>query len=127
MSGGFNKYRCKYFLSYNCPNWVFMNGHACGSCLAEGREAMEPAESTGALATWRQPTEVCVPKAFQGTLQYIIMEAVPNATAGSYWTLRQKVLDPRTQMSQININQITTSDTPRPVMATTGIPMQVRY
>ncbi|CAP71134.1 uncharacterized protein PODANS_6_5020 [Podospora anserina S mat+] len=110
MSGGFNKYRCKYFLSYNCPNWVFMNGHACGSCLVS-----------------LIPTEVCVPKAFQGTLQYIIMEAVPNATAGSYWTLRQKVLDPRTQMSQININQITTSDTPRPVMTTTGIPMQVRY
>jgi hypothetical protein len=32
-SGGFYKYRCKYFLSHNCPNWVYCNGHACANCL----------------------------------------------------------------------------------------------
>ena len=32
-SGGFYKYRCKYFLTHNCPNWVYANGHACALCL----------------------------------------------------------------------------------------------
>lgn len=32
-SGGFYKYRCKYFLTHNCPNWVYANGHACSMCL----------------------------------------------------------------------------------------------
>jgi hypothetical protein len=32
-SGGFYKYRCKYFYTYNCPNWVYCNGHACAMCL----------------------------------------------------------------------------------------------
>jgi len=34
MSGGFHKYRCKYFLSeYVCLNWVYVNGRACACCL----------------------------------------------------------------------------------------------
>jgi hypothetical protein len=32
-SGGFYKYRCKHFYTYNCPNWVYCNGHACAMCL----------------------------------------------------------------------------------------------
>jgi len=32
-TGGFYKYRCKYFYTYNCPNWVYCNGHACAMCL----------------------------------------------------------------------------------------------
>ncbi|KAK4115621.1 hypothetical protein N656DRAFT_775547 [Canariomyces notabilis] len=32
-SGGFYKYRCKYFWTYNCDNWVYANGHACQMCL----------------------------------------------------------------------------------------------
>ncbi len=32
-SGGFYKYRCKYFYTYNCPNWVWINGVACPACL----------------------------------------------------------------------------------------------
>lgn len=32
-SGGFYKYRCKYFYTHNCPNWVYCNGHACAMCL----------------------------------------------------------------------------------------------
>ncbi len=33
MSGGFYKYRCKNFYTYNCTNWVYSNGHACADCL----------------------------------------------------------------------------------------------
>jgi hypothetical protein len=32
-SGGYYKYCCKYWLTYNCPNWVWMNKAPCGHCL----------------------------------------------------------------------------------------------
>lgn len=32
MSGGFYKYRCKYFLSHECPNWVYVNHAPCADC-----------------------------------------------------------------------------------------------
>lgn len=32
-SGGFYKYRCKYFYTKSCQNWVYVNGEACVSCL----------------------------------------------------------------------------------------------
>lgn len=32
-SGGFYKYRCKYFYTHNCQNWVWVNKAACASCL----------------------------------------------------------------------------------------------
>ncbi|KAK0646327.1 hypothetical protein B0T16DRAFT_413188 [Cercophora newfieldiana] len=37
-SGGFYKYRCKYFYSRNCTNWVYVNGAPCAMCVADGRE-----------------------------------------------------------------------------------------
>ncbi|XXH01473.1 hypothetical protein Hte_007833 [Hypoxylon texense] len=30
--GGFYKYRCKYFYTHNCPNWVYENYSSCASC-----------------------------------------------------------------------------------------------
>jgi hypothetical protein len=32
-SGGYYKYRCKYWLTYNCPNWVWVNNAPCAHCL----------------------------------------------------------------------------------------------
>ena len=32
-SGGFYKYRCKYFYAKSCQNWVYVNGEACITCL----------------------------------------------------------------------------------------------
>ncbi len=32
-SGGFYKYRCKYFLSHNCNRWVWVNNNPCPTCL----------------------------------------------------------------------------------------------
>ena len=32
-SGGYYKYRCKYRLTYNCPNWVWVNNAPCAHCL----------------------------------------------------------------------------------------------
>ncbi|GAB1313096.1 hypothetical protein MFIFM68171_03306 [Madurella fahalii] len=136
-SGGFYKYRCKYFYTYNCPNWVYANGHACPMCLAEGREAADTpamaASSSSATANpWRQyqhhhhhphqQTEICVPQASHGTLRYTVMEVIPTdeGSGRAYWILRQKVMEPpRTVMIS---SSMTTSDTPRPVMApATGV------
>lgn len=30
--GGYYKYRCKYFLTYNCQNWVYSTDTACAAC-----------------------------------------------------------------------------------------------
>lgn len=32
-SGGFYKYRCKYFYTYNCSNWVYVSNAPCANCL----------------------------------------------------------------------------------------------
>lgn len=32
-SGGFYKYRCKYFYTHNCTNWVYVNNAPCANCL----------------------------------------------------------------------------------------------
>lgn len=32
-SGGFYKYRCKYFYTHNCTNWVYVNNSPCANCL----------------------------------------------------------------------------------------------
>ncbi|AEO71598.1 7e952ef6-2c31-4e97-8e91-ab519b523fa0 [Thermothielavioides terrestris] len=138
-TGGFYKYRCKYFYTHNCPNWVYCNGHACAMCLAEGREAAdtEPAASAHAQgpSAWQRPhqhqqhpptlAEICVPQAIHGTLCYTIMEIIPtdDSSPGAYWVLRQKAMEPRA----LPYSNITTSDTPRPVMAAAAMPMQMTY
>lgn len=37
MSGGFYKYRCKYFYTHNCTNWVYVNNAPCAKCLVSSR------------------------------------------------------------------------------------------
>ncbi|KAI0817855.1 hypothetical protein GGR55DRAFT_43659 [Xylaria sp. FL0064] len=36
--GGFYKYRCKYFYTHECPNWVYVNNGSCAECSARGFE-----------------------------------------------------------------------------------------
>ncbi|KAK4242154.1 hypothetical protein C8A03DRAFT_29578 [Achaetomium macrosporum] len=140
-SGGFYKYRCKYFYTYNCPNWVYCNGHACAMCLAEGREAVDkepamPPHSQGSTTTWPSQhqhqqhtspsTEICVPQAIHGTLQYTVMEIVPTDETGpgAYWVLRRKA---QLESRVLPYSNMTTSDTPRPVVTSVGMPMQMSY
>ncbi|KAI1155429.1 hypothetical protein F4825DRAFT_407754 [Nemania diffusa] len=35
---GFHQYRCKYFVTHNCPNLVYIFGSCCAYCAAQGRE-----------------------------------------------------------------------------------------
>ncbi|KUJ09876.1 uncharacterized protein LY89DRAFT_689786 [Mollisia scopiformis] len=37
-SGGYYKYRYKFWLTYNCPKWVWVNNAPCAHCLADGRD-----------------------------------------------------------------------------------------
>ncbi|KAI0025712.1 hypothetical protein F4780DRAFT_774577 [Xylariomycetidae sp. FL0641] len=87
-SGGYYKYRCKYFLSHNCPNWVYVNHTSCANCCAEGREA-EGASAQGPM--WRFSHDICVPRVEGGVLHYTLMEMVNTGHAGgSYLEVRHK-------------------------------------
>ena len=70
-------------------------------------------------------TDICVPQAIQGTLRYTVMEIIPaeDSASRAYWTLRQKAMAPR----PLPYATLTTSDTPRAVMAPVGISSQVAY
>jgi len=84
-SGGYYKYRCKYFLSHNCPHWVWVNHAPCAHCLADGRD------SDGAVipGPFRLSREVYVPRIENGALHYIIMEITATSDADSGWTVRE--------------------------------------
>ncbi|KAI0198844.1 hypothetical protein F4808DRAFT_434692 [Astrocystis sublimbata] len=77
--GGFYKFRCKYFLTYNCPNWVYVNNTACASCSAQGRE-LEPAQfqAPANMGT----VQVQVPHFENGMITYTLIEV-----DRSYWDL----------------------------------------
>ncbi|EPS35065.1 hypothetical protein H072_11524 [Dactylellina haptotyla CBS 200.50] len=45
-SGGYYKYRCKYFYSHNCPNWVWVNNSTCAECAAAGRDSLSLSSQT---------------------------------------------------------------------------------
>jgi hypothetical protein len=53
------------------------------------------------------------------------MEIIPTADSASreYWVLRQKAMVPQA----LPYANITTSDTPRPVAAPVGIPVQMAF
>ncbi|KAK3386981.1 hypothetical protein B0H63DRAFT_144641 [Podospora didyma] len=125
-SGGFYKYRCKYFLPYNCQNWVWVNYAACASCLAEGREGEEiinPGEQArsgvenAALPQWRRSPDILVPRAHNGSLQYDSFEIVGHGESGNDWTLRLK--GPPQQ--PLTTTAMTTNDTPQGILAPTGV------
>ncbi|KAF2804114.1 uncharacterized protein BDZ99DRAFT_467803 [Mytilinidion resinicola] len=42
--GGYNKYSCCYRIEFNCPEFVWQNGDACGACLAKGRPSKRETE-----------------------------------------------------------------------------------
>ncbi|KAK1761236.1 hypothetical protein QBC47DRAFT_24318 [Echria macrotheca] len=109
-SGGFYKYRCKYFLTHDCNNWVYVNGAACAYCVADGRECME---TEIAPAAPRFPRDIYVPQPCDGTLHYMLMEVVVEDGDGSNWYLRHKVsAEPLVKPIVTNI--------PGPVMAASG-------
>ncbi|KAI1129878.1 hypothetical protein F5Y10DRAFT_143835 [Nemania abortiva] len=87
--GGFYKFRCKYFLSHECPNWVYVNGSACASCSAQGRD-IEPAASQAP----RYSPEVSIPVIEGGAVTRYEVEQIPPNNFGYHWGVRPNVERP---------------------------------
>lgn len=89
-SGGYYKYRCKYFLTHNCPNWVWVNNATCASCLVSLKcETIDPkpfskkrqadgrdSDAAGKSSRLCLSREIYVPQLENGFLQYTMMEIV---------------------------------------------------
>ncbi|KAG6015876.1 hypothetical protein E4U54_002799 [Claviceps lovelessii] len=82
MSGGFYKYRCKYFYTHNCQNW------------AEGRDEEKVSGPVSMMSR-----DISVPRVQNGILQYTIMKVVAPTRPGDYWTLRDKDVRPPPPLS----------------------------
>ncbi|KAI9897554.1 hypothetical protein N3K66_007410 [Trichothecium roseum] len=67
MSGGFYQYRCKYFYTYNCANWVNINGGVCTVCIAQGRDDDVPVSAS-------LTDDVQVPIEHNGRMTYKLMK-----------------------------------------------------
>lgn len=103
-SGGFYKYRCKYFYTHNCTNWVYVNNSPCANCLAEGRDSVEAPPQ-------QQFRDILVPYYDDnGMRQECLMEFIATDPLGLYWSLRYK--------APVQVGPTVTSDTPRPVYPT---------
>jgi len=83
-SGGYYKYRCKYWLTYNCPNWVWVNNAPCAHCLADGRDS-DVAVIPG---SFRVSREVYVPQLENGLLHYTLMEIIAASDVDSGWAVK---------------------------------------
>ncbi|KAI1327650.1 hypothetical protein F5Y16DRAFT_189841 [Xylariaceae sp. FL0255] len=115
--GGFYKYRCKYFYTHDCPNWVYVNNTACATCSSNGRDA-EPAPQARVSTTMATgySREICVPRVEGGVLYYTLM-AIPTDAAGNYWALKIRESQQQTQPPTV---PTTTSALPGAVIATTS-------
>ncbi|PHH87903.1 hypothetical protein CDD83_8256 [Cordyceps sp. RAO-2017] len=71
MSGnGFYKYRCKYFISHECGNWVWVANAPCAECMARGRDS-EGAGGPPLPAV--SSNDVAAPCFRDGVLQYVVV------------------------------------------------------
>lgn len=126
-SGGFYKYRCKYFYTHNCTNWVYVNNSPCANCLVsfQVHPTIPPRMQRENQLTWRsslqaegrdsieappqqQFRDIIVPYFDDnGMRQECLMEFIATDPLGLYWSLRYK--------APVQVGPTVTSDTPRPV------------
>ncbi|KAK7746770.1 hypothetical protein SLS53_001958 [Cytospora paraplurivora] len=100
-SGGFYTYRCKYFYTHNCTNWVYTNNAPCPSCLAQGRDT---AEAPAPSQAWNIGVrDIMVPSWQDGVFQQRIMEYVVTDPSSFQWNLRYKANQPPTGVAHGSI------------------------
>ncbi|KAJ6782439.1 hypothetical protein PWT90_07996 [Aphanocladium album] len=87
--GGFYKYRCKYFLSHDCKNWVWVIDTPCSTCLAIGRD-----EESLRTTTWTVSRDILAPYVNNGILQYTFMEVTVSEQGEESLILRSKAQRP---------------------------------
>lgn len=107
-SGGYYKYRCKYWLTYNCSNWVWVNNAPCAHCLvsiyqnagvvatfamliyvdqADGRDS--DTDTVVRSSRCRLSREVYVPQVEDEPLHYIlILEIVAAKDIDRRWAVK---------------------------------------
>jgi hypothetical protein len=85
-SGGYYKYRCKYFFTANCPQWVWVNNAACAHCLAKGWDS----ESPMTPATLRLSRQIYVPLLENGALHYSIRDIAATSDWDHAWAIKDK-------------------------------------
>jgi len=112
-SGGYYKYRCKYWLTYDCPNWVWVNNSPCAHCLAEGRESDEIAF----IGSSHISKEIYVPQVENGTLCYTIMEIVAGGPTGIAWALKPKPVEAPERVDRV----VTTEPSAVTMTASSGL------
>ena len=107
-SGGYYKYRCKYWLTYNCPNWVWVNNAPCAHCLvssifgtiyldnransnqADGRDSQVVMPS----GSVRNAHEVYVPYLENGSVYYLARETIFASDRMSAWVIKDALSHP---------------------------------
>jgi len=105
-SGGYYKYRCKYWMTYNCPNWVWVNNSPCAHCLADGRDS----EMATVSVAFRLSREVFVPQFEDGMLFYTVMEIIAGSDWDSGWAVKQPLAEPFPSVTEATATAITATD-----------------
>ncbi|KAJ3482187.1 hypothetical protein NLG97_g7637 [Lecanicillium saksenae] len=83
--GGFYKYRCKYFLSHDCKNWVWVSDTPCSTCMAIGRD-----EESLPAAAWSVSRDILAPHVNNGILQYAYMKVTVSEQGEEGLIMRSK-------------------------------------
>ncbi|KIN01536.1 hypothetical protein OIDMADRAFT_122646 [Oidiodendron maius Zn] len=89
-SGGYYKYRCKYWLTYNCPNWVWVNNAPCAHCLADGRDS-QVVMASGSI---HSAHEIYVPYLENGSVHYLARETICASDRMSAWIIKDALPHP---------------------------------
>ncbi|KAK8094057.1 hypothetical protein PG997_000742 [Apiospora hydei] len=70
----------------NCPEWVYVNGSTCATCLAKGRDT----EDATRAVSRQLSKDISVPRAEHGMIYYTLMEVAMGGANGNEWTVRYK-------------------------------------
>ncbi|QSZ35934.1 hypothetical protein DSL72_007056 [Monilinia vaccinii-corymbosi] len=118
--GGYYKYRCKYWLTYNCPHWVWVNNAPCAHCLASGRDDEHiPASQL------KMSREVCVPQFEVGNLYYTLMEIVALSDFDCGWVVKEPPRAEFPTSTEPTVANLTATDGPlAQIPKDPGVPTQ---
>ncbi|MCJ1351797.1 MAG: hypothetical protein MMC33_001781 [Icmadophila ericetorum] len=76
-ASGYYKFRCSYWQSHGCPNWVLVARTPCTTCVALGRDEIERLNETESYTG-----EISVPILDRGYLFYVQRQSAESEPAG---------------------------------------------
>lgn len=121
MSGsgrGYYKYRCKYWLTFNCQNWVWVNNAPCAHCMVRHQSRCKHVHANINQASGRDDEdipasqlelsrEVFVPRFEKGSLYYTLMEIVASSDHDCGWVLKEPESDEFPKSMEPNVISLT--------------------